>query len=336
MLVPAVGRAKQRVDPPNAKRLSAPYRSVDVRPAPILPPRTRPRRPALTSTPMAPVSTWTSLTARCCRQPLTSPTADCCAVLPAASFPALPLVNGFSSVHGARRRSMDTPGASCCGLAPTRGRIPAARHLQGVERHRNVRRPSAQRGIRGFDHPRPLRRFAARHGTCGDGADPYGRPAADRPRLPRPHGLVELHPDRARAALVVVEDADERPGVGAFIGEVHASILRALGAPAYVTNGAVRDLQRVRAMGFQFFAPHVASSHVYAHIVDFGQSVTVGGLRRRFRRHRLRRPPRRPDRPAGTSPDAFPRRWTGCRRQSAVSSSCARRPTFPSIVCVRS
>ena len=36
MLVPAVGRAKQRVDPPNAKRLSAPYRSVDVRPAPIL------------------------------------------------------------------------------------------------------------------------------------------------------------------------------------------------------------------------------------------------------------------------------------------------------------
>ena len=37
MLVPAVGRAKQRVDPPNAKpRLSAPFRSVDVKPAPIL------------------------------------------------------------------------------------------------------------------------------------------------------------------------------------------------------------------------------------------------------------------------------------------------------------
>jgi hypothetical protein len=37
VLVPAVGRARQRVDLPNAKpRLSAPYRSVDVRPAPIL------------------------------------------------------------------------------------------------------------------------------------------------------------------------------------------------------------------------------------------------------------------------------------------------------------
>lgn len=78
--------------------------------------------------------------------------------------------------------------------------------------------------------------------------------------------------------VVVVEDADERPGVGAFIGEVHASILRALGCSAYVTNGAVRDLQRVRAMGFQFFAPHVATSHAYAHIVEFGQPVTVGGL----------------------------------------------------------
>lgn len=37
MLVPAVGRARQRVDPPHARpRLSAPYRSVDVRPVPIL------------------------------------------------------------------------------------------------------------------------------------------------------------------------------------------------------------------------------------------------------------------------------------------------------------
>lgn len=36
MLVPAVGRARQRVDVPNAKpRLSAPYRSVDVRQVPI-------------------------------------------------------------------------------------------------------------------------------------------------------------------------------------------------------------------------------------------------------------------------------------------------------------
>jgi regulator of RNase E activity RraA len=31
-------------------------------------------------------------------------------------------------------------------------------------------------------------------------------------------------------------------------------------------------------MGFQFFAPSVSVSHAYAHIVEFGQPVTVGGL----------------------------------------------------------
>ena len=36
-LVPAVGRAQRRVELPNAKpHLSAPYRSVDVRPVPVL------------------------------------------------------------------------------------------------------------------------------------------------------------------------------------------------------------------------------------------------------------------------------------------------------------
>jgi 4-hydroxy-4-methyl-2-oxoglutarate aldolase len=78
--------------------------------------------------------------------------------------------------------------------------------------------------------------------------------------------------------VVIVEDADERPGVGSFVGELHAIILQALGCVAYATNGSVRDLARVRAMGFQFFAPRVSVSHAYAHIVEFGEPVTVGGL----------------------------------------------------------
>jgi regulator of RNase E activity RraA len=78
--------------------------------------------------------------------------------------------------------------------------------------------------------------------------------------------------------VVIVEDADERPGVGSFVGELHATILQALGCVAYATNGSVRDLARVRAMGFQFFAPRVSVSHAYAHIVEFGEPVTVGGL----------------------------------------------------------
>lgn len=78
--------------------------------------------------------------------------------------------------------------------------------------------------------------------------------------------------------IVVLEDMDERPGVGAFLGDTHAAILRALGCVGYVTNGAVRELPRVHNWGFHLFAGNVAVSHAYAHIFDFGSQVDIGGL----------------------------------------------------------
>ena len=78
--------------------------------------------------------------------------------------------------------------------------------------------------------------------------------------------------------IVVVQDLDDRPGLGAFVGDVHAHILQALGCVAYATNGSVRDRDDVRSLGFQFFASGIAISHAFAHIVDFGQPVEVGGL----------------------------------------------------------
>jgi 4-hydroxy-4-methyl-2-oxoglutarate aldolase len=78
--------------------------------------------------------------------------------------------------------------------------------------------------------------------------------------------------------IVVVQDIDNHPGLGAFVGDVHTHILQALGCVAYVTNGTVRDLDVVRDLGFQMFASGPAVSHAFAHIVDFGQPVEVGGL----------------------------------------------------------
>jgi 4-hydroxy-4-methyl-2-oxoglutarate aldolase len=78
--------------------------------------------------------------------------------------------------------------------------------------------------------------------------------------------------------IVVVQDVDERPGLGAFVGDVHVSILRALGCVGYATNGTVRDVAAIRALGFQLLAGGVAISHAFAHIVDFGEPVEVGGL----------------------------------------------------------
>lgn len=78
--------------------------------------------------------------------------------------------------------------------------------------------------------------------------------------------------------IIVLEDVDSPPGVGSFWGEVNGSIHRALGCVAAVTNGCVRDLKEVREMGFQFFAQHVAVSHAYVHMIEFGKPVTIGGL----------------------------------------------------------
>jgi 4-hydroxy-4-methyl-2-oxoglutarate aldolase len=87
--------------------------------------------------------------------------------------------------------------------------------------------------------------------------------------------ILRIPPPR----IVVVQDLDNPPGLGAFVGEVHASILRALGAVAFVTNGSVRDINEVRAMNFQMFAGNISVSHAYAHVFEFGGAVEVGGLR---------------------------------------------------------
>ena len=79
--------------------------------------------------------------------------------------------------------------------------------------------------------------------------------------------------------IVVLQDVDEKPGLGALVGEVHASILHSLGCEGLVTNGAVRDLPQVRAIPFPMFAGNVSVSHAYAHISGFGHTVEMCGLK---------------------------------------------------------
>lgn len=78
--------------------------------------------------------------------------------------------------------------------------------------------------------------------------------------------------------ILVLEDMDDPPGRGAFVGDMHAAILKGLGCVGYVTTGAVRELPSVRKMGVQLFAGSVAVSHAYAHIFDIGAVITVGGM----------------------------------------------------------
>jgi 4-hydroxy-4-methyl-2-oxoglutarate aldolase len=78
--------------------------------------------------------------------------------------------------------------------------------------------------------------------------------------------------------IVVLEDADARPGFGALVGELQGNVLHALGAVAVVTNGALRHLPQLHALGLQCFARQVVPSHAYGHVFEFNVPVRVGGL----------------------------------------------------------
>jgi len=79
--------------------------------------------------------------------------------------------------------------------------------------------------------------------------------------------------------ILVILDGDETPGAGALVGEAYARISRAFGCVGCITNGAVRDLPGIEALGYQMFSGSVAVSHAYAHVVDYGETVEIGGLR---------------------------------------------------------
>jgi len=78
--------------------------------------------------------------------------------------------------------------------------------------------------------------------------------------------------------VLVVEDLDSHPGLGSFVGDVHANILRVLGCVGMVTNGAVRNVDAARELKFQIFAGNLSVSHAFAHVFDFGGPVNVGQM----------------------------------------------------------
>jgi regulator of RNase E activity RraA len=75
--------------------------------------------------------------------------------------------------------------------------------------------------------------------------------------------------------VVVVQDLDGGPGC--FWGEVTATICHALGCEGVVTDGLVRDLPDVEAIGFRILARGIGGARAYVAIQDTGTRVEVGG-----------------------------------------------------------
>lgn len=78
--------------------------------------------------------------------------------------------------------------------------------------------------------------------------------------------------------IIVIEDVDRRPGSGACIGMIGASLFRALKCAGAITNGAVRDVPAVAQTDFGLFAAYLSPSQAYAHLVDYGQTVMIFNL----------------------------------------------------------
>jgi regulator of RNase E activity RraA len=77
--------------------------------------------------------------------------------------------------------------------------------------------------------------------------------------------------------IAVLQDIDDRPGYGAYWGEVQTTIHKALHVLGCVTNGSFRDLDML-APGFQIIGGRIGPSHAHVHMVDFGKPVDVFGM----------------------------------------------------------
>ena len=110
----------------------------------------------------------------------------------------------------------------------------------------------------------------ARVGTIRAKEPPRG-PVADR------LDWYDYVAEAEHPTILVLQDLDDRPGYGAWWGEVHSTVHQALGALGCVTNGSFRDVDML-APGFQIVGGRVGPSHAHVHLVDFGRPVNVFGM----------------------------------------------------------
>jgi 4-hydroxy-4-methyl-2-oxoglutarate aldolase len=79
--------------------------------------------------------------------------------------------------------------------------------------------------------------------------------------------------------VLVVADASGAPQRVAYAGEIMATLAKRLGAIGMVTDGAFRDVDEVRALGFHYFMKYPVVSHANYEIVSVGDPVNLDGQR---------------------------------------------------------
>jgi regulator of RNase E activity RraA len=89
--------------------------------------------------------------------------------------------------------------------------------------------------------------------------------------------MFEALDEMPKPAVLVMKDVSGAPHRVAYAGEVMATLAKRLGAVGMVTDGALRDLPEVHALGFHYFMRYPVVSHANFEIVDVGISVDMNG-----------------------------------------------------------
>src|SRR5262249_10854129 len=101
---------------------------------------------------------------------------------------------------------------------------------------------------------------------------------ADGPAVTRAELLAHIQ-SQPFPRFLVVEHVGDLDSPTCFWGEVHATLHRAVGCVAGLTNGPVRDLPEMEAAGFETFATGLALGGGAPMVqLAVGVPVTVGGL----------------------------------------------------------
>ncbi len=80
-------------------------------------------------------------------------------------------------------------------------------------------------------------------------------------------------------AVLAIQDVSGAPHRCAYAGEMMATLAQRLGAVGMVTDGALRDVDEVRAIGFHYFMRYPVVSHGNFEIRSVGEPIELDGQR---------------------------------------------------------
>jgi regulator of RNase E activity RraA len=98
--------------------------------------------------------------------------------------------------------------------------------------------------------------------------------ARDRRGLMRLFDAVAAAP---KPSVLVIKEVGPKPIHSCFLGDVIATITTRLGAIGIVTDGGVRDLEGVKALGYHVFAAGFVVAHGTFNIEEVGIPVEISG-----------------------------------------------------------